>query len=187
MRAAMVESSKISYLSHSFAETTVTNLRCILKNWRKFLFLTGQSTKSYLTFYIGITKREIIACIHSLFFSLCIVLFLTSICREYCEQLERHFGNRRDVYLKSIPVYKNLFHILYIYHGLRYTSVSLDPQFAEFLGQNAQWKDAVSDCDASSSSKSCYKILPSLLCHHKSIEIVPNIFISFVCPLFKFY
>ena len=151
------------------------------------MFLTGQSTKTYLTIYTGITKREISACLHNLFFSLCKVLFLTYLCREYCEQKKLHFGKLREVYLNNILIYNNLFQFLHIYLGLRYTSVSLDLKFAEFLGQNAQRKDTVSDWDASSSTKSCYQIQISLVCHHKSIEILPNRFISFECPLFKFY
>ena len=183
----MVHSSEISCLSHIFIETIVANPTSILRTWRRFLFPKGSSTKTSLTFYTGITKREISACIHNLFFSLCKVLFLTSFSREYCEQLEMHFGTLGEVYLKSIPILKNLYHFLHIYHRLRYTSISLDPKFAEVLGKNARRKDAVSDWDASSSTKSCYQIRISLLCHHKSIELVPNRFISFECPLFKFY
>ena len=122
------------------------------------MFLIGQATKTYLTFYTSITKWEISACLHSLCFSLCKVLFLTLFCREYCEHMEMNFGKLRELYLNSILIYNNCFHYLHIYHGLRYTSVSLDPNFAKFLGQNAQRKDAISDWDASSSTKSCYQI-----------------------------
>jgi len=183
----MVHSSEISCLSHSFVETIVANPRSISKNWRRFLFLTDQYTQTYLTFYIGITKREIRACIHNLFFSLCKVLFLTSFCRKYCEKLEMNFRKMREVYLKNILIYKNLFQCLHIYHRLRYKSISLDLKFAEFLGQNAQRKDAVSNWDASLSTKSCYQIRLSLISHHKSIKILPNKFISLECPLLKFY
>ena len=150
------------------------------------MFLTGSYRGKSLTFYIGITKREISACLHSLFFSLCKVLFLTSFCREYCEPLEV-FWKLREFYLNNILIYNNLFHFLHIYLGLRYTKVLLDPNFAEFLGKNAQRKEVVGDLEASSSIKSCYQIRISLLCHHQSIIIVPNRFISFECPLFKFY
>lgn len=171
----MVHSSEISYLSHSFVEITVSNQRCISRNWRRFVFLIGHSTKTFLNVYTGITKRDLSACLHILSFSSCKVLFLTSFSREYCEQLEMNFGKLREVYLGKIPIYKKkIFQFLHIYYEWRYTSVLLDPKFAEFLGQNAQRNDAVSDQDASSSTKSYY---------HKSIKIVPNRFISFECPL----
>lgn len=133
----MVHSSKISYLSHSFAETIGANPRRISRNWRRFLFLTGHSTKNSFTFYTNITKREINVCLHNLFFSLYKVMFLTSFCREYSEKMEMNFGKLRETYLKNIPIYKNLFHFLHIYYRLRYTTISLDPKFAEFLGHNA--------------------------------------------------
>ena len=60
----------------------------------------------------------------------------------------------REVYLNKIFIYKNIFHYLHIYLGLRYKKVSLDPNFAEFLEQNAQRKEAISDLEASSSTKS---------------------------------
>ena len=97
------------------------------------------------------------------------------------------FAKMREFYLKNTLIYNNLFQFLYIYLGFRYTKVSIDPNFAKLLGQNAQRKDTISDWDASSSLKSCYQIRISILCHHKSINIVPNRFISFECPLFKFY
>ena len=78
----MVYSSEISSLSHSFAETILVNTRSIFRKWRRFFFLKGQSTKTYLTFYTCITKSEISACLHSLCFSLCKVLFLTSFFAE---------------------------------------------------------------------------------------------------------
>jgi len=146
----MVHFPEISCLSHNCAETIVANRRCILRNWRRFMFLNVQYTKTYLTFYTGITKRDINAYLHSLFFTLCKILFLTSFFREYCEHMEMNFGNY------YILIYNNLFHFLHIYLVLRYTKVSLDPNFAEFLGQNAQRKDVVSDLEASSSIKSCY-------------------------------
>lgn len=183
----MVHSLEISCLSHSFSKTIVANPRIISRSWKRFVFLTRRATKTYFTFYTSITKSDISACLHSLFFSLCKILFFTSFCREYCEQLEMNFGKLIDVYFKNILIYKNFFHSLHIYHGLRYKTISVDPNFAELLGQNIQRKDAISDCDASSSTKSCYQIRISLVCHHKSIEIVPNRFISFECPLFKFY
>ena len=133
----MVHFPEISSLSHNFTETVVANLRWILRNWRRFVFLKGQYTKTYLTFYIGVTKREINAYLHCLFFGLCKVLFLTSFCREYCEKMELNFGKLKEFYLNNILIYNNLFHFLHIYLGLRYTKVSLDPNFAEFLGQNA--------------------------------------------------
>lgn len=95
-------------------------------------------------------------------------------------ETERGLSQKHSYLQKNIS-------ILHIYHRLIYTSVSLDPKFSEFLGQNAQMKDVISDWDASSSLKSCYQIQISLLCHHKSIEIAPNKFISFEWPLFKFY
>ena len=100
----MVHSSEISCLSHSFAETIVTHPKSILRNGRRFLFLTGQFMETYLTFYTGITKSEISACLHNLFLSLCKVLFLTSFGREYCEQLEMNFGKLREVYLKKLVI-----------------------------------------------------------------------------------
>ena len=63
----------------------------------------------------------------------------------------------------------------------------MDPNLTELLEKNAQRKDAITDWDASSSVKSCYQIEISLLCHHKSMKVVPNRFISFEFPLFKFY
>jgi len=100
------------------------------------VFLKGQSTKIYLTFYTCITKKVINSYIPSLFFGLCKVLFLTYFYREYCEQMEMNFGTPREIYLNNILIYYNLFHFLHIYLGLRYTKVSLDPKFVEFLGQN---------------------------------------------------
>lgn len=183
----MVHSWEISYLSHSFSKTIVANPRSILRKWRRFLFIKWKSTKTSLTFYKGITKMEITACAHSLLFQFVQSPVLTSFSRAYCEQLEPNFSKRREVYLKTVFIYKKLFYFLHMYHGFSYKSVSLDPKFAEFLGQNAQRKDGVSDWDAWSSTKSCYQIRHSIICHHKSIEIVPNRFISFECPLLKFY
>ena len=71
----MVHSLEISYLSHSFLDIIVAHPTSILRKWRSFLFLKSQYTKTYLTFYIGITKREISACRHNLFFGLRKVLF----------------------------------------------------------------------------------------------------------------
>ena len=136
------------------------------------MFLKGQPIKTYLTFYPSIKKREINAYLDSLSFRLCKVLFLTSVYRAYCELLELKFGKLKEGYLNYIIIHNNLFHFLHIYHILRYTKVSLDPNSAEFLGQNAQRKDLVSDLEASSSIKSCYQILISLLCHHKILNIV---------------
>lgn len=45
----------------------------------------------------------------------------------------------------------------------------------------------VSDLDATSSNKSCNQIRISILCHQKSIKIVPSRFISFECPILKLY
>ena len=84
------------------------------------MFLRDKSTKKYLTFYTGITEGEIHAYIHNLFFRLCKIMFYTSVCRAYCEQL----------YLKNIFIYNNTFHFLHIYLGLRYKKVSFDPNFA---------------------------------------------------------
>ena len=63
----------------------------------------------------------------------------------------------------------------------------MDPNFAKLLGKNAQRKDEVSDLEASSSIKSCYQIRIYFFCHPLSINLVPNRFISFEGPLFKFY
>jgi len=175
----MVHSLEISCLSHSFSKTSSTNTRWILWNQRRFVFLRGWSTKTYLTFYTGITKCEISSCLHRLFLELCKVLFLTSFCREYCEQMEPNFWNLIEVYLPTILIYNNIFHFLHIDLWLRDKELSMDPNFVELLGQNAQRKDAVSDLDASSSIKSCYQIRISLIFYHnKYIYIVPNIFIS---------
>lgn len=138
--AGMLHFLEIPCLSHSFAETIVENRRCILRNWMLFVFLKAQYTKTYVTFYTSITKSEINAYLHNLFFRLWKVLFLTSFCREYCEQMELHFGKQKDVYLNNIHIYNNLFQVLYIYLILRYIKVSLDPNFVEFLGKNAQRK-----------------------------------------------
>ena len=79
----------------------MANPRWMLQNWRRFVFLKGLSTKTYLMFYTGITKREISTCLHNLFFGLCKVLFLTSFCREYCEQVELNFGKIRRFISKT--------------------------------------------------------------------------------------
>ena len=77
--------------------------------------------------------------------------------REYYAQLERNFRKVKEVYLTNILIHNNLFHFLHIYYGLRNTKISLDPKFAELLEQIAQRKEAVSDLDASSSTKSWIK------------------------------
>ena len=130
IKAEMVHFPEISCLSHNFAETIVVNPRCILRNWRRFVFLKVKYKKTYLMFYTGITKREINAYLHSLFFGLCKVFFLTSFCNEYCKQLEPKFWKLKEVYRNNILIYNNLFQVLHIYLRLRYTKVSLDPYFA---------------------------------------------------------
>ena len=133
----MVHFLEILCFNHYFVENIMANPRCILQHWRSFVFLRGQYTKTYLTFYTGITKNVINAYLQSLFFGLCKVLFLTSFCREYCEQREMNFGTLGEVYLNNILLYNEFFHFLRIYLRLRYTKVSLDPNFVEFLWQNA--------------------------------------------------
>ena len=144
-------------LSHHFAENMVANHKHIFKNWRRFLFLREPYTKTYLTFFTVISEWEIHAHLYRLFFRLYKTLFYTSFCRAYCEQLERNFRKLKEVYLTNIFIYNNLFHFLHIYYILRNTNVSLDPKFVELLEQNAQRKEAVSDLDASSSTKSWIK------------------------------
>ena len=141
-------------LSHHFSEN---NPKYIIQNWRKFLFPRDPSTKTYLTFCTIISEWEIHAHLYSLFFRLCKILFYTYFCRAYCDQLEQNFRELREVYMKKIFIYNNLFHFLHIYFGLRHTKVSLDPNFAEFLEQNSQRKEIVSDLDASLSTKSWIK------------------------------
>ena len=113
--------------------------RIILRNGR-FAFLKGKPTKTYLTFYTGITKSEISAYFHSLFFGLCKVLFQSPFYREYWEQLELNFGNPREDYFMNVVIYNNLSHVLHIYLGLRYTKVSVDPNLAELLEQKCTKK-----------------------------------------------
>ena len=131
----MVHSLEISCLSYSFSKTIVENPRSILRNWRRFLFLTDKYTKTYLTFQTCITKREISSCLHGLLFNLCKVLFLTSFSREYSEHMEMNFGKLREAYLKNILIYNKIFHYLHIYNGLRYTKVSMDPNLQNFCSR----------------------------------------------------
>lgn len=42
IRARMVHFPKFSSLSSNFAKNIVANPRCILRNWRKLVFLKGQ-------------------------------------------------------------------------------------------------------------------------------------------------
>ena len=144
-------------LSHNFAEKIVANQKYILQNGRRFLFLRDPSTKTYLTFCTVISEWEIHAHLYRLFFRLCKTLFYTSFCRAYCAQLERNFRKVKEVYLTNIFIYNNLFHFLHICYELRNKNISLDPKFAELLEQIAQRKEAVSDLDASSSTKSWIK------------------------------
>ena len=132
----------------------MSNPRLILEIWRRFMYLRFQPTKTYLTFYTGITEWEIHAHLYSLVLRLCKVMFYTYLCRAYCEQRELNFGKLREVYLSNVFIYSNLFHFVHIYFRLRYKKVSLDPKFAEFLEHNAQRMETVSDLDASSSTKS---------------------------------
>ena len=150
--------AEISCLSHSFRENIVVRPIWILEKWRRFMFLGFQPIKTYLTLHTSITEWEIHAHIYSLLFRLCKVLFYTYFYRAYCELLELNFGKMREVYLSNIFIYKKIFHILHTYLILIYTKVSLDPKFLEFLEQNAQRKETVSDLDASSSTKSWYQI-----------------------------
>ena len=127
------------------------------KNWRKFLFLKNPSTKTYLTFCTVISEWEIHAHLYRLFFRLCKNLFYTYFYRDYCAQLERNFWKLKVVYLTNILIHNTLFHFLHIYYRLINTKISFDPKFAELLEQNAHRKEAVSDLDASSSTKSWIK------------------------------
>ena len=124
-------------LSHNFAENIVVNPKYIIQNWRNFLFLKDPSTNTYLTFCTIIFEWELHAHLYNLFFRLCKTLFYTYFCRALCAQLERNLGKIKEVYLKNILIYNNLFHFLHIYYGLRNKKISLDPKFVELLEQNA--------------------------------------------------
>ena len=140
-------------LSHHFVENIVANPKYILQNWRIFLFLRDPSTK-YISLCAQVLQNERDMCILTAYvLRLCKTLFYTSFCRAYCEQLEQKFRKLREVYRTNIFIYNNLFHILHIFYGLRNKNISLDLKFAELLEHNAQRKEAVSDLDASSSTK----------------------------------
>ena len=122
-----------------------------------FRSLRDPYTKTYLNFYIVISASEIHAHLYRLFFRLRKTLFYTYFYRAYCAQLERNFRKLKGVYLTNILIHNKIFHFLHSYYGLRNTKISLDPKFTELLEQNAQRKEAVSDLDASSSTKSWIK------------------------------
>ena len=116
------------------------------------MFLRCSTTKASLTFLTAIMGLDILNNILKHFLQK--IPVKTSFCREYCGQSEIVNTKLKAVFVPKSPIYKNLFHFLHIYFGLRNTKVSLDPNFAEFLEENAQKKLTVSDLDALSSTKS---------------------------------
>ena len=119
--------AEIACFSHYFAEPIVTNKRWILKNWRRFLFLRGLSTKTSLTFLTAIMVLEILNNDGKHFFQK--IPVKSSFCREYCGQLEIHFTKLKDIFVPKRPIYKNLSHFFHSDFRLRDTCTSLEDIF----------------------------------------------------------
>ena len=99
----MVHSSEISCLNHSFPETIVINRRWIFQNWKAFMFLRGQYTKTSLTFLTAIMVLEILNNVGKHFLQKIPVKssFCRDNCGQYIVQKWRRFMFLRGKYTKT--------------------------------------------------------------------------------------
>ena len=119
--------AEISCFSHCFEKNIVINPRWILKNWRRFMFLRGPSTKTSLTFLTAIMVLEILNNVGNNFLQK--IPVKSSFCREDCGQYEIHHTKLKEVFVPKRHIYKTLSHFFHSDFIVRDTCTSLQTIF----------------------------------------------------------